>query len=422
MKRLSRTTQLIVALGVAAMGLHAVPAAADTGPALDRRALQRSVNAVHEAGMYGIYSEVRDGRQTWAGAAGVADVETRRPVHPRMAHRIGSITKSFVTVALLQQAERGTVDLDAPVARYLPGVLPADRAGKTTVRMLLNHTSHLGDYIAAAFPSFLEGSPKSLDDNRFRTFSPQELVEFGLSSPVTGAPGALPGSYSNTNYILAGMLLAKVTGRSAEEYITRQVIHRAGLRHTYFPRSPYIKGPHSKAYEALFGWIDPPRDYSVYDMSWGGTAGAVVSTMDDLNRFYRALFTGRLIGPERLAEMRETVPVQVGGLATIDYGLGLYSMDLPCGRFWGHDGGVFGMLTMSVSSEDGGRQVSFGLNLSKYQKIGDDGLPLPHPVDGAMVNHLLLSLCGTSSPQARTTAPAFPLFPTQDVPVKRTSS
>ncbi|RBQ17317.1 hydrolase [Spongiactinospora rosea] len=422
MKRLSRTTQLIVALGVAAMSLHAVPAAASTGPELDRKALQRSVSAVHEAGMYGIYSEVRDGRETWAGAAGVADVETRRPVHPRMEHRAGSITKSFVAVALLQQAERGTVDLDAPVARYLPGVLPADRAGKTTVRMLLNHTSHLGDYVAGAFPSLLEGSPKSLDDNRFRTITPQELVGFGLSRPVTGAPGDLPGRYANINYILAGMLLAKVTGQPAEKYITRHVIRPAGLKHTYFPRSPYIKGPHSKAYESLFGLIDPPRDYSVYDMSWGGMAGAVVSTMDDLNRFYRALATGRLIGAARLAEMRQTVPVQAGGLPAFGYGLGLFSVDAPCGRFWGHDGSVFGMLTISLTSEDGRRQVSLGLNLSKYQKIGEDGLPIPHPADEALNRHLLQGLCGTSAPQAKTTTPAFPLFPTQDVLVKRASS
>ncbi|GGY19544.1 hypothetical protein GCM10010384_27400 [Streptomyces djakartensis] len=90
--------------------------------------------------------------------------------------------------------------------------------------------------------------------------------------------------------------------------------------------------------ESWFGLITPPRDYSVYDMSWASTAGAVVSTTDDLNRFYRALLRGKPIGEAALDEMTRTVPVS--GLPA--YGLGIYAVDLPCGRFWGHSGAVFG--------------------------------------------------------------------------------
>lgn len=394
----------------------AAAASAERDPGLDRRALRNSLDAVHEAGMYGIYSGVRDGRQAWKGAAGVADVETRRPVHAGMRHRIGSITKTFVSVAILQQVERGTVELDAPVARYLPGLVPGERGDKITVRMLLNHTSHIADYIAGAFPSLTQGSPASLDDNRFRTFTPAELVGHGLAGQPTGEPGVAPGSYSNTNYVIAGLLLEKVTGLDAEQYITQQVIRKAGLRDTSFPRSPRISGPHSKAYESLYGLIDPPRDYSVYNMSWAGTAGAIVSTMDDLNRFYRALLTGDLIGPAQLAEMQKTVPVGVGGGA-IQYGLGLYSLDLPCGRFWGHDGGVFGMLTQSLSSADGSKQLSTGLNLAKYQRVGEDGNVEISPIDVAFVDHIILGLCGPG--QARTATAPFVPFPTAQVSVKR---
>jgi D-alanyl-D-alanine carboxypeptidase len=276
--------------------------------------------------------------------------------------------------------------------------------------MLLNHTSHIGDYVAPAFPSLLEGSAKSLDDNRFRTFTPKELVGLGLAAAPTGEPGATPGSYSNTNYILAGLLLEKVTGTDAERYITRNVIRKAGLRSTSFPRTPFIPGPHSKAYESLFGLIDPPRDYSVYNMSWGWTAGAIVSTMDDLNRFYRALLRGELVGAAQVAEMQKTVPVLAGG-ASIDYGLGLYSLDLPCGRFWGHDGGVFGMITQSLSSPDGSRQLSFGMNRAKYQQIDENGQIVPSPIDFALVDHLVLSLCGTTTPQARSSRLPLTPFP-----------
>ncbi|GGP05265.1 hydrolase [Nonomuraea glycinis] len=395
-------------------------ASAERGPGLDRRALQDSLDAIHEAGMYGIYAEVRDGRREWDGAAGVADVETRRPVHAQMRHRVGSITKTFVSVAILQQVERGTIELDAPVARYLPELIPGERGRQITVRMLLNHTSHIGDYIGGAFPSLLEGSTASLDDQRFRTIKPEKLVELGLAATPTGTPGIAPGSYSNTNYIVAGLLLEKVTGIKAETYVTRNVIRKAGLHHTSFPSTPHIPGPHSKAYESWLGFIDPPRDYSVYNMSWASTAGAVVSTMDDLNRFYRALLTGKLIGAEQLAQMQTTVPVAVGGGA-MNYGLGLYYVDIPsCGRFWGHDGAVFGMATQSLSSPDGSRQLSFGFNLTKYQRLDENGNFEPSPIDDALVPHLLLALCGPDTAEAKTARSLpFTPVPTDKVLVKR---
>lgn len=397
----------------------AAPAA--SGSPLDRQALRQSLDAVHEAGMYGIYSAVRDGGHGWKGASGVADVETRRPVRPDMRHRVGSITKTFTAVAVLQQVERGAVELDAPVNRYLPGLLPGERGARVTVRMLLNHTSHIADYVVGAFPSLAQGSPASLDEHRFRRLEPRRLVELGLAAPPTGEPGTTPGSYSNTNYIIAGLLLEKVTGTPAERLITRHVIDRAGLRDTSFPRSPRIPGPHSKAYESMYGLIDPPRDYSVYDMSWGGTAGALVSTMDDLNRFYRALLQGRLVGAAQLAEMQRTVPVGAAGFA-IEYGLGLYALDLPCGRFWGHDGGVWGMGTQSLASSDGRRQLSFGLNLMKYQRVNDEGVIEPHPIDGALAGHLLTGLCGPGAdgPGARaTSAPVTPLPADRMLSIKR---
>ncbi|MBG0829544.1 beta-lactamase family protein [Planomonospora sp. ID67723] len=396
----------------------AEPAPAGTGPGLDRGALRQTLEAVHAAGMHGVYSGVRDGRSRWDGAAGVADVETGRPVHAGMRHRVGSITKTFTAVAVLQQVERGRIELDAPVARYLPGLIPGERGEKVTVRMLLNHTSGIGDYVAGAFPSLVQGSPQSLDDHRFRRIGPRELVAFGLAAPATGEPGQ-GWSYSNTNYIIAGLLLEKATGTEADRYITRHVIAKAGLRNTSFPRTPYIPGPNSKAYEALFGLIDPPRDYSVYDMSWAGTAGALVSTMDDLNRFYRLLLGGGILAPAQLAQMQATVPVTDDqGNVVMHYGLGLYAQDTACGRFWGHDGGVFGMGTFSLSSS-GGRQLSVGINLMKYNRLDENGAVVPHAIDFALGAHMSQALCGQSpAPAAKAQRPWSP-FPTQQVRVKR---
>ncbi|MBX6767158.1 MAG: beta-lactamase family protein [Actinomadura rubrobrunea] len=377
------------------------PLAPPVPPAgLDPAKLRATLDATHAAGMPGLYSSVRDGDRTWKGASGVADVRTGRPVRPDMEHRVGSITKTFVAAAVLQQVERGRIRLDAPIGDYLPDDVPGERGRRITVRMLLNHTSGIADYIGSAFPSLQEPSADSLDENRLRKLKPRQLIKWGLEAPPTGDPGA-HWSYSNTNDIILGRLLEKVTRTKAETYITREVIRRAGLEHTYFPDGPALRGVHSRMYEALYGFIPTPRDYSFYDMSWAGTAGALVSTMDDLNAFYRALFTGKIIGPAALAEMRRTVPVRdADGTVVMSYGLGIYALDLPCGTFWGHDGAVWGAGTQVLSSEGGGRQVAFGFNLTKYQQLNGEGRPIPHPIDNALAAHAVEALCGAQEPSA----------------------
>ncbi|WP_274910761.1 serine hydrolase domain-containing protein [Streptomyces sp. WZ-12] len=372
------------------------------GPAphatLDRLALQRSLQAFHDAGMYGAYSAVRDGSDDWHGAAGVADVEAGRPTTPQMEHRIGSITKTFTAVAVLQEVGKGHIDLDAPIDRYLPDLITGERGRAITVRMLLNHTSGIGDYSGKIFTT-----ADSLEGNRFHTFPPQELARLGIAAPPLGKPGEAH-HYSNTNYVLAGLLLRKVTGQSPETYITEHVIRKAGLRHTYFPQSPTISGPHAKMYEAAYGGFNPPRDFSVYNMSWASTAGSLVSTMPDLNRFYRALLGGELLAPTELRQMKTTVPIQG---STARYGLGLLRMASPsCGELWGHNGLVLGAMTWSLHSADGRRQVSLGFNLTRYQKLDATGQPIPSPIDTAMNDHLAQAVCSTGG-SPRTDRPSL---------------
>ncbi|MFC4910879.1 serine hydrolase domain-containing protein [Actinomadura gamaensis] len=365
---------------------------------LDGAKLQATLDATHQAGMTGLFSAVRDGDASWQGASGVADTATGRPVRADMRQRVGSITKTFVATAVLQQVDRGRVRLDDPIAAYLPDLVPGPRGRQVTVRMLLDHTSGIGDYVPAAFPSLDDPSPASLDANRYRRLSPKQLVAWGLAAKPTGDPGQ-NWSYSNTNYVILGLLLEKVTGRSATDYITANVIRRAGLRHTYFPGGdPVIHGPHPKMYESLYGVLDPPRDYSEYDMSWASTAGSLVSTADDLNHFYRDLLTGGLTSKDALAEMQKTVPVKdATGQTVLDYGLGIYAVNLPCGRFWGHDGLVWGAATQSLTSQDGARQLTFALNRARYQRLDGQGVPIPDPIDNALGAHALQALCGPSA-------------------------
>ncbi|MFD7026956.1 serine hydrolase domain-containing protein, partial [Streptomyces sp. NPDC059917] len=387
--------------------------------ALDRQRLDQDLDAVHAAGLYGAYAAVRDGADRWRGATGFADVDTRRPTRPDMRHRIGSVTKTFTAVAVLQQAGRGRIELDRPVGDYLPDLVPGERGRAITVRMLLNQTSGIADYLPMAFPSLLEGSPRSLDDNRHRHFPPTELIGYAVGAPQVFEPGAR-WSYSNTNYVLLGELLRATTGEDPETVIARDVIHRAHLRDTYFPGAETtVRGPHAKLYESFFGAIDPPRDYSDYDMSWGGTAGALVATMDDVNTFYRALLQGRLLRPEQLRQLLTTVPVKdAGGRVTMRYGLGIVRVDTRCGPFWGHDGAVFGGGTLALSSTDGGRQLALGANLSKYERLDASGNPLPNAIDAARSAFIDEALCGgaPARPGARATGPDAPRGPDEDKP------
>ncbi len=377
-------------LGALAAALLVSPAA--TGPAIAApqppapdgtgALLQQLLDAMHAAGMPGVFAQVRDGSRTWNLAAGVADVDTGRPVRPHFQHRVGSIEKTFVATTILQLAGEHRVRLDAPIGRYLPDVLPGRLSRQVSVRMLLNHTSGLADY-----EDVLLSGNQAIERLQFRTFTPRELIAIGLSRPLTNAPGER-WSYSNTNYIIAGLLIERLTGRPYAREISRRILRPLGLRHTYFPgTNPYIRGPHMAAYVP---WPDGTlRDFSVFNMSWAWAAGEMISTAADLNRFYRALLTGRLLGPALLAQMQTTVAVDPGMPEAAGYGLGIAWLATPCGRFWGHGGGVVGQTTNSYHSTDGRRQVTQAENLSQYATPGE-----VHPIDPARDAFLSTAVCG----------------------------
>ncbi|MFB6807959.1 serine hydrolase domain-containing protein [Streptomyces sp. NPDC056387] len=368
---------------------------------LDSAALDAALENVHRAGMPGLFAEVRDGDRVWRGAAGVADVDTGRPVTADMRHRVGSITKTFTAAAVLQQVESGRIGLDTPIGRYLPHLVPGERGDAITVRMLINHTSGLAEYLPYAYPSLkaypdlAHTGPQSLDDHRFTRFDPLELIGMGVGAPAVGAPGGTPGVYSNTNYLLLVQLLEQATGTTAERYITRNVIEHAGLRDTEFPSGPHVDGPHSQLYEAWFGMIDPPRDYSVFDMSWVGPSASLISTVSDLNGFYGMLLAGKIVSPWSLEQMQRTVPVISQELKTIDYGLGLHLVEAPGqDAFWGHGGTVWGGGALAMTRADGGRQMAVAVNMQRWNGLDSSGRPQPHPVDDALARLYQLAMYG----------------------------
>ncbi|WP_437579341.1 serine hydrolase domain-containing protein [Sorangium sp. So ce887] len=278
--------------------------------------------------------------------AGVADLETQAKVPVDGQVRIGSNTKPFTAVVVLQLVGDGKVDLDAPIETYLPGLVRGEGIDgrEITVRQLLQHTSGLPDFVGLLLGDDLYKA--------IRTYvQPRALVDLALTQP-----GKAPGSewaYSNTNYILAGLLIEKVTGRPLNEEITTRVIERIGLRHTYVPDvgEQGIRGCHPRGYHAGLG--EPLRDVTELDPSIAGASGDMISTPSDMNRFFAALLGGELLEPAQLEEMRATVDAS-RMWPGYQYGLGLSSTPLSCGGLvWGHGGDILGYETSGGVTEDG---------------------------------------------------------------------
>lgn len=292
--------------------------------------------------------------------SGVADVDSQAPVRGDSRFRIGSMTKPFVATVVLQLVGEHRVDLDAPVERYLPGVVRGHgNDGRViTVRMLLQHTSGLPDYLDYLSPQDIVEDPLAHHDTR-------DLVKLALANPPTfEKPGAKPGSewhYSNTNYLLAGMLIEKVTGHSYGEEIRRRIIEPLGLHDTSVPGdATAIPGPHPR------GYVRPRKDAPLMDItafnpSVAGASGEMISSATDLDRFLDALVRGRLLRPAQLRAMMTTRPT--GSDDGRAYGLGLESRPLPCGGlYWGHGGDIFGYETAGGATTDG-RQVTVMTNV-----------------------------------------------------------
>ncbi|MFE6750692.1 serine hydrolase domain-containing protein [Kitasatospora purpeofusca] len=337
-------TAVAVAAGLMTVSAPLLPAAV-AAPAKD--GVQQSLNAlVKDDGVPAATASVtgRDGR-TRNYVAGVADLRTGAKVPVDAQVRIGSNTKAFTAVVVMQLVAEGKVDIEAPVDTYLPGLVRGDGIDgrNITVHQLLQHTSGLPEY----------GESLDLVGGRYKYTEPRDLLDLALARKADFAPGT-KWAYNNTNYLLAGMIVQKLTGRPVGEAITERIIKPFGLRQTYFPAAGdmTIRGAHPQGY--LRTAPDAPLlDITEMDPSWAWAAGAMISTNSDLDRFYTALLGGRLLPAAQLAQMRTTVPADE--LAPgIRYGLGLTSTPLSCGGvYWGHGGTIPGYRTRGGVTEDG---------------------------------------------------------------------
>jgi D-alanyl-D-alanine carboxypeptidase len=356
---------------------------------VERPALEQALDKLVADGVPGAIALERQGAREWHAASGVADLKTKEPIDAIDRFRIGSITKGVVSTVVLQLVAERRLTLDDSVEQWLPGVVP--NGGAITVRQLMNHTSGLYNYTDPPF--YLQ-----ILRNPLKTWQPLELVQRAVAQPPLFAPGT-SWSYSNTNYILLGLIVAAVDEVAAPLQMAspafevyRRIVVPLRLWHTSFPlTNPDILGPHAHGYV-----IDPPPELGLpaildttrFNPSWAWTAGAIISSLADVADFHRALFTGRLLRPDEQRELQTTIPAGSG----VDYGLGVLKLETPCGPAWGHDGGTPSHASISLTSPDASRQAV--VMLTREANTWTDQIAADY------ASAVLTAFCGQAPPSA----------------------
>ncbi|GIJ50279.1 serine hydrolase [Virgisporangium aliadipatigenens] len=390
---MTAATAAVLAAGVALVGTG-------TAEAGERTTLQRDADALLKYGTPGVLVGVDTPGRDIKVRSGLGDVSARTPVPWNAKFRIGSFTKTFVAATVLQLVGEGKLSLDDPVERWLPGVVNANgNDGRAiTVRQLLQHTSGLNEYLMDMPWLFSE---QGFRDKRFTTVTAEEAVALAVQHPPLFPPGA-GWEYSNTNYALAGMIIQKVTGRTWFDEVRERIIEPFGLKDTSAPYTESrIPRPHAVGYERFPGegaTEEDPKygefvDVTEQNPSWGGAAGAMVSTLDDGNRFLRLLLSGRVLKPAQLEEMRATVTPSEEfreNWPGARYGLGLVFVPNSCGGSWSHGGDVIGFQTRNGVTPDGRRSVMVSFNTHSFEP--DEGVTPPR-TDKSMelIDHALCS-------------------------------
>lgn len=288
------------------------------------------------------------GQGTWAGARGLADREGGVALAPDTPFSIASISKLFVATVALQLVQEGWLSLDQTVEQWLPGLIP--HGDRVSVRHLMNHTSGLPDYLDEAF------AESALAD-RGRVWAPRELVSSALERRAITPVGRW--RYSNTNYVVLGLIVEQVTHNSLARELHQRIIDPLGLSHTFVAPDDPLPAKLTHGYE---GRRDETMGRAM-SFAWG--AGNITSSAEDLVRFAGALFGGALLEPEALATMRTFAGTRGWDPPDLAYGLGMMRQMLRAAQpaeAQGHSGALIGYRTALWYLPGSGATIGIALN------------------------------------------------------------
>ncbi|MDX3696111.1 serine hydrolase [Streptomyces europaeiscabiei] len=350
---------------VVALALTLLAALAPVRAQAAANPLQRDVDALRDSGVTGVSVRLDAPNGTRTARSGVGDLRTGSPVPPAGNIRLGSTTKTYVATVVLQLVGEGRLSLEDSVERWLPGVVrgSGNDGDRVTVRQLLQHTSGLPDYTADVVPDL---SAAGYLTHRSTTYTSRQRVDFAMTHPPVFEPGAR-WEYSNTNYILAGMVIEAVTGRGWDQEVRERILRPLRLTRTLTPgNDPRLPRHHARNYQQFEPGDGPMTDTTLAYLPFDGDAdGSLIGTTADTNRFFSALLGGKLLAPAQLAEMRRTVavPDSPDGVPGSRYGLGLEWTPLTCGSgYWGHSGSGFGYLVWPATMSNGRVSVTVAVH------------------------------------------------------------
>jgi D-alanyl-D-alanine carboxypeptidase len=294
--------------------------------------------------------------------AGTTTIGGSVPVRPDSVWEIGSNTKAFTSVLVLQLEAEHRLSIDDPLGRWLPQY-PQWR--DVTIRRLLNMTSGIATYDdEPAWYADYAADPHT-------DFSPERLVGYVLDAPATSGY-----SYSNTNYVLAEMIIERVTGDSYQDQLYRRIIEPLGLCDLHYRPDVYPAWITDREPAGYFFNHDFPltqllgRDSSRDTLSWARSAGAIISTTSDLTRWERALYSGRMLPPQQQAELESlistTTAQPIDSTSASDprgFGLGVAQLtDEELGTFWFYEGEGLAFRVVHAYFPDSGLILAIGLN------------------------------------------------------------
>jgi D-alanyl-D-alanine carboxypeptidase len=287
-----------------------------------------------DRGLPGVALRVERGDEViFDRAAGFASLETQTPLATTDRFGIGSVTKTFTAVLILQLVDEGVLTLDDTVRQWLddPVVGRIPHVDQITLHQLLNHTSGVYDYFDDDSP-FLGDAYFGAGADWARVWTPREVLAY--ADGAQHAPYFAPGEgvhYSNTGYVLLGLILEQASGETYAELLQARILDPLGLADTFFAAHP-VPGGVVDAYQPIDGEL---VNVSAIHLSSLGVAGGMVSTTRDLARFADALFGGDLLQPDTLEEMVTFIP---SGMPGLEVGMGVMRYQTPDGALVGHPG------------------------------------------------------------------------------------
>ncbi|GAA0436295.1 serine hydrolase domain-containing protein [Streptomyces luteireticuli] len=356
-------------------------------PAPDMAAVRTALGRTVGAGAPGAFAVIRDGGATTAARTatiGKADLNGT-PMNASWRFRAGSNTKMFTAALVLRLAERNRIKLDRPMRDYLPpGTLP--KGWTMTVRQVMQHRAGIYDHTYDLLGGPGEETTSAFEKRvRNTVYRPGQLAALSVKHGVQYPPGTRY-AYSNTDYVLLGMAIEHVTHRPYADVLREQILRPLRLTGTSFVvPTRTIAGPHITGYLTNDNHSRPPLNATEQTASWIWSAGAVISSAADMDRFLGALLGGRLLSAASLRQMTSVLPTSTPRVA---YGLGIREITLSCGKVYGHSGVVQGYQSEVFATRDGKRTVVAFANASN---------------NGAVLRGLLSTLepafCGAAAPK-----------------------